>query len=60
MLGKLFVACLITASLLFTQVSAFWRLPCPQTLFVGRSDPIDTPGKIAHHLHTIHGGNSEF
>ncbi|CCX04985.1 Similar to hypothetical protein [Tuber melanosporum Mel28]; acc. no. XP_002842263 [Pyronema omphalodes CBS 100304] len=48
---------LFVISLLALEASAFWRLPCRQRLALERIDPIDTPGKVAHHVHTIHGGN---
>ena len=49
---------LIAIALLSLEATAFWRLPCRQRLSLDRIDPIDTPGALAYHAHTIHGGNS--
>ena len=48
---------LLTIAVFALEASAFWRLPCRQRLSLERVDPIDTPGTLAHHVHTIHGGN---
>ena len=50
----------LVVSLLALEATAFWRLPCRQRLILERVDPIDTPGSIAKHVHTIHGGNGKW
>ncbi|CUS11857.1 unnamed protein product [Tuber aestivum] len=44
-------------SLFALEVSAFWRLPCRQSLTVERIDPLTSFGLAGEHVHTIHGGN---
>ncbi|PWW76934.1 hypothetical protein C7212DRAFT_279251 [Tuber magnatum] len=39
------------------EASAFWRLPCRQSLTVERIDPLTNFGLVGQHVHTIHGGN---
>ncbi|KAA8894411.1 hypothetical protein FN846DRAFT_900927 [Sphaerosporella brunnea] len=55
MFGK---ALLLSTALLALQADAFWRLPCRQRLVLERIDPIDTPGVVGHHVHTVHGGSA--
>jgi hypothetical protein len=45
---------------LFYGASAFWRLPCPRQIGLGRVDPLVAAGAISDHAHTIHGGNSMY
>ncbi|RPB03843.1 hypothetical protein L873DRAFT_1833532 [Choiromyces venosus 120613-1] len=47
-------------SLFALEASAFWRLPCRQSLTVERIDPLTQFGGVGEHVHTIHGGNSKF
>ena len=42
---------------LASPAMAFWRMPCPGTLVMERSDPIVNPGAISGHVHQIAGGN---
>jgi hypothetical protein len=44
----------------FYGASAFWRLPCPRQIGLGRVDPLVAAGAISDHAHTIHGGNSMY
>jgi len=44
-------------SLFALEASAFWRLPCRQSLAVERVDPLVQFGQVGSHVHTIHGGN---
>lgn len=46
-------------SLFALEASAFWRLPCRQSLAVERVDPLVQFGQVGSHVHTIHGGNSK-
>ncbi|TGZ76601.1 hypothetical protein EX30DRAFT_289100, partial [Ascodesmis nigricans] len=38
--------------------NAFWRMPCRGVLTNERVDPVDTPEKVAAHVHQVHGGNN--
>lgn len=42
-----------TLILLFSPVSAFWRLSCMGVAGVARIDPLVSPGKQSGHVHTI-------
>jgi hypothetical protein len=44
----------------FYTALAFWRLPCPNQIGIGRVDPLMALGAISDHSHTIHGGNSKY
>ncbi|KAJ8119117.1 hypothetical protein OPT61_g28 [Boeremia exigua] len=35
---------------------AFFRMSCPGRVVRTRIDPVVTPGRVAHHVHTISGG----
>ncbi|KAG0123529.1 hypothetical protein HOY82DRAFT_637691 [Tuber indicum] len=48
---------LVLLSLFALEASAFWRLPCRQSLTVERIDPLTQFGLVGEHVHTIHGGN---
>ena len=37
---------------------AFWRLPCAAPVVVERADPIEQPGEVSRHLHTVMGSNA--
>ena len=51
----------ILAFLSFTYITlAFWRLPCPRQIGLGRVDPLFAAGAISSHAHTFHGGNSKY
>ena len=38
-------------ALFIGHAAAFWRLPCRNTLTIGRVDPIVNPGAVASHVH---------
>jgi hypothetical protein len=42
-----------------SYATAFWRLPCRGRSGVARLDPIVDPGKVAGHVHAIHGAGSK-
>ena len=41
-----------------TGAQAFWRLPCGAPVVVERADPIEEPGAVSRHLHTVMGSNA--
>lgn len=45
---------------LIVPTNAFFRHLCHGEVGVGRIDPIMSPGKVAHHVHGIHGAQSKF
>lgn len=49
---------LAVSSMFALEASAFWRLPCQDRLVLERIDPIESPGKFASHVHTVHGAQS--
>lgn len=51
---------LTVMSMLALEASAFWRLPCRQSLTVERIDPLTHFGMPGEHVHTIFGGSGEF
>ncbi|KAK8859346.1 WSC domain-containing protein [Apiospora arundinis] len=52
------VALLGIASLAPQAAEAFWRLPCSSPVVVERADPIQDPGMVATHMHTVMGSNA--
>ncbi|KAH8146720.1 uncharacterized protein LAJ45_09094 [Morchella importuna] len=56
-MSKMLLSQLTVLSLLALEASAFWRLPCRQSLTVERIDPLTHFGAVSEHVHTIHGGN---
>ncbi|WPG98353.1 Hypothetical protein R9X50_00114200 [Acrodontium crateriforme] len=48
----------LAAAIGASGVSAFWRMPCRSRTGVARMDPLVDPGKVADHVHAIHGGGA--
>ncbi|KAJ3278647.1 hypothetical protein HK104_002151, partial [Borealophlyctis nickersoniae] len=56
-----YLALLPSLLALSSPASAFWRLPCGQTLTISRADPIiqgPTGGGHSHHAHNVFGGSA--
>ncbi len=49
---------IIGALLLAGRASAFWRLPCASPVVVERADPIEEPGMVSRHAHTVMGSDA--
>lgn len=49
---------LFTLAALASQATAFWRLPCSSPVVVERADPIEEPGKVSRHAHTVMGSDA--
>lgn len=42
---------LAVCALFIGHAAAFWRLPCRNSLTIGRLDPIISPGSVSSHVH---------
>ncbi|GAA5945455.1 hypothetical protein JCM10213_005991 [Rhodosporidiobolus nylandii] len=51
-------AALLAVALLASPGSAFWRLPCANSLVIQRADSIVSPGAVSGHVHNILGGSN--
>lgn len=41
-----------------SPAAAFWRLPCAAPVVVERADPIEQPGAVSRHAHTVMGSSA--
>lgn len=50
---------LFVAGNLALITNAFWRMECRARSGLARIDPLISPGEVAQHLHSIHGGGGK-